>query len=123
MKNVNKRLIKLKNIKSMKSETRLKKEGIIKMLKKFTASIMKSTKTSMTTVVNLIELKIKILTTKFIIVNKTDKESKLDEETKKIFKEIEKREKDIDKKEFMKYFNYEPTALVNKLLSQNIQDF
>ena len=123
MKNVNKRLIKLKNIKSMKSETRLKKEGIIKMLKKFTASIMKSTKTSMTTVVNLIELKIKILTTKFIIVNKTDKESKLDEETKKIFKEIEKREKDIDKKGFMKYFNYEPTALVNKLLSQNIQDF
>ena len=123
MKNVNKRLIKLKNIKSMKSETRLKKEGIIKMLKKFTASIMKSTKTSMTTVVNLIELKIKILTTKFIIVNKTDKESKLDEETKKIFKEIEKREKDIDKKGFMKYFNFEPTALVNKLLSQNIQDF
>ena len=123
MKNVNKRLIKLKNIKSMKSETQLKKEGIIKMLKKFTASIMKSTKTSMTTVVNLIELKIKILTTKFIIVNKTDKESKLDEETKKIFKEIEKREKDIDKKGFMKYFNYEPTALVNKLLSQNIQDF
>ena len=123
MKNVNKRLIKLKNIKSMKSETRLKKEGIIKMLKKFTASIMKSTKTSMTTVVNLIELKIKILTTKFMIVNKTDKESKLDEETKKIFKEIEKREKDIDKKGFMKYFNYEPTALVNKLLSQNIQDF
>ena len=93
------------------------------MLKKFTASIMKSTKTSMTTVVNLIELKIKILTTKFIIVNKTDKESKLDEETKKFFKEIQKREKDIDKKGFMKYFNYEPTALVNKLLSQNIQDF
>ena len=123
MKNFNKRLIKLKNIKSIKSETRLKKVRIIEMLKKFIASIMKSTKTSMTTVVNLIELKIKILTAKFIIVNKTNKESKLDEETKNIFKEIEKREKDIDKKGFMKCFNYEPTVLVNKLLSQNIQDF
>ena len=50
--------------------------------------------------------------------DKTDKKSKLDEETKKNFKEIENR----DKKGFMKYFSYEPTTLVNKLLNQNTQD-
>ena len=49
------------------------------------------------------------------------KKSKLDRETKIFFKEIENREKDLDKKKFMKYFSYEPTALVNKLLNQNTQ--
>ena len=58
----------------------------------------------------------------FGLVDKTDKESKLDEETKKFFKQIEKRGKGVDKKGFMKYFNNQPTALVNKLLSQNTQD-
>ena len=61
--------------------------------------------------------------TKFELVDKIGKRSKLDGETKKIFKEIENREKDVDKKGgFMEYFNYEPTALVNKLLGQNTQD-
>ena len=41
----------------------------------------------------------------FELVEKTDKGSKLDGETKKIFKEIENREKSVDKKGFMKYFN------------------
>ena len=59
----------------------------------------------------------------FQFVDKTDKESKLDKETKKFVKEILKREKGIDKKGFLKYFNYEPTELVNQLLSQNTQDF
>ena len=58
----------------------------------------------------------------FGLVDKTDKESKLDEETKNFLRQIEKREKGVDKKGFMKYFNYQPTALVNKLLSQNTQD-
>ena len=58
----------------------------------------------------------------FEFVDKTDKESKLDGKTKKIFKEIENREKGIDKKRLMKQFNYDPTALVNKLLGQNTQD-
>ena len=48
--------------------------------------------------------------------------SKLDGETKKIFKEIENREKRLDKKRFIQYFKYKPTALINKLLSQNTQD-
>ena len=41
---------------------------------------------------------------------------------KKIFKEIENREQIVDKKKFKEYFSYEPTALVNNLLSQNTQD-
>ena len=56
------------------------------------------------------------------MVDKTDKELKLDQETKNVFKEIENREKGFDNEGFMKYFNYKPTALVNKLLGQNIQD-
>ena len=38
----------------------------------------------------------------------------------KIFKEIKSREKIVDKKGFLKYFSYEPTALVNKLSGQNL---
>ena len=51
----------------------------------------------------------------------TDKESKLDEETRNVSKEIENWEKVVDKKGFIKYFSYEPTELVNNLLSQNKQ--
>ena len=55
--------------------------------------------------------------------DKTDKKLKLDEETKNFVKEIKKQEKGVDKKGFMEYFNYKPTALVNKLLGQNTQFF
>ena len=51
--------------------------------------------------------------------DKTDKESKLDGETKSFIKEVKNKEKSADKKTFTKYFSYEPTALVNKLLGQN----
>ena len=51
----------------------------------------------------------------------TDKESKLDEETKNVSKEIENREKGVDKNGFIKYVSYEPTELVNNSLSQNTQ--
>ena len=44
------------------------------------------------------------------------------EKQKNFFKEIENREKGVDKKRLMKQFNYEPTSLVNKLLGQNTQD-
>ena len=57
------------------------------------------------------------------MVDKAGEKLKLDEETKHFFKDIENREKNVDKKGVMKYFNYEPTALVNKLLSENTQDF
>ena len=39
-----------------------------------------------------------------------------------IFKEIQNREKIIDKRKFKEYFSYEPNALINNLLSQNTQD-
>ena len=51
--------------------------------------------------------------------DKIDKKSKLDGETKK---EIENQEKGVDQRGFMKYFSYEPTALVNNLLRQSTQD-
>ena len=54
--------------------------------------------------------------------DKTDKKLILDEETKIFFEEIENQEKTVDKKGFIKYFRYEPTALVNKSLGQNKQD-
>ena len=58
----------------------------------------------------------------FELFDKTDKKLKLDEEPKKNFKEIENREKNVDKRGFMKYFSNEPIALVNNLLSRNTQD-
>ena len=56
----------------------------------------------------------------FELFDETDERPKLDEETKKNFKEIENREKGVDKRGFIKYFSYEPITLVNKLLDQNI---
>ena len=54
--------------------------------------------------------------------DKTDKRLKLDGETKNFIKEIENKEKGVDKNGFTKYFSYEPVALVNDLLDQNTQD-
>ena len=51
-----------------------------------------------------------------------DGKLKLDAETKRFFDEIIEREKDVDWKGFSGYFNYEPSSLVRKLLSQNTQD-
>ena len=58
----------------------------------------------------------------FELFDKTDKKLTLDEETKNFIKEIKNRQKNVDKKGFTKYFSYEPTTLVNKLLGQNTQD-
>ena len=54
--------------------------------------------------------------------DKINKKLTLDGETKSFIKEIENKKKIVDKKGFTKYFSYEPTALVNKLLGQNTQD-
>ena len=56
------------------------------------------------------------------LFDKTDKELKLGGETKSFIKAVKNKEKGVDKKRFTKYFSYEPTALVNKLLGQNTQD-
>ena len=58
----------------------------------------------------------------FELFDKTDKKLKLDEEPKNNFKEIENREKNVDKRGFMKYFSNEPIALVNNLFGRNTQD-
>ena len=58
----------------------------------------------------------------FELFDKTDEEPKVDEKTKKKIKEIENREKSVEKKRIINYFSYEPITLVNKLLSQNTQD-
>ena len=58
----------------------------------------------------------------FELLDETDKKLKLDGETKNVMKEIENKEKGVDKKGFMKYFSDEPAAFVNKLLGQNTQD-
>ena len=58
----------------------------------------------------------------FGLFDKTDKRPKLSGEIKNFLKEFENQEKSVDKNGFIKYFNYKPTALVIKLLSQNTQD-
>ena len=58
----------------------------------------------------------------FELFVKTDKKLTLDEETKQFFKEIENKEKIVDKMGLLKYFSCEPTALVNILSGQNTQD-
>ena len=58
----------------------------------------------------------------FKLVDKTDKELKLEGETKNIIKEIKEGEKSVDKKGYSWYFNDESSVLVSKLLSQNTQD-
>ena len=54
--------------------------------------------------------------------DKTYERLKLHGETKRFFKETKNREKGVDNKVFTKYFSYETTTLVNKLLGQNTQD-
>ena len=56
------------------------------------------------------------------LFEKRDKKLTLDRETKKFMKGIENKEKHVDKKGFIKYFSYEPIAIVNNLLSQNTED-
>ena len=58
----------------------------------------------------------------FKLVDKTDKELKLEGETKNIIKEIKEGEKSVDKKGYSWYFNDESSVLMSKLLSQNTQD-
>ena len=58
----------------------------------------------------------------FELFDKTDKKLTLDGDIKKFFKEIENQGKIVDEKKFKEDFSYEPTALVNNLLSQSMQD-
>ena len=100
----------------------LKKERIIKNVDELYKKYCNAYKSDYDTDNELNEAKKKKFDYKsFELLDETDKKSKLDGETKNFFKEIGNREKGVDKKKFMKYFSYEPTALVNKLLNQNTQ--
>ena len=99
-----------------------KKSELWKMLMSFTKSIIMPTKV-IDTDGELNEAKKKKLDHKqFELVDKSDKESKLDKQRKNFIKEIKEQEKGVDKKGFSRYFIYEPSALVSKLLDQNTQD-
>ena len=43
------------------------------------------------------------------LIDKRDKQLKLDEETKNLIKEIKEKEKAVNKKEYSGFFNYEPS--------------
>ena len=123
MKNYNKRLFKFKNVKPRKSETWLKKERIIKNVEEVYRKYYDACKEEYDIGGELNGAENKTFDYKqFKIVDKTDKESKLDGETKNFTKEIKERRKGVDKKGFSRYFNHEPSSLVGKLLGQNTQD-
>ena len=111
MKNFNKRLIKFKNFKTTKSETKLEKEQMIKNVEDYDNGDE----------LNWAENK-RFDYKQFEIVDKADKETKIDGETKIFIKEIKEREKGVDNREFSGYFNYDPSALASKLSSSNTQD-
>ena len=99
-----------------------KKSELWKMSMSFTKSIIMPTKV-IDTDGELNEAKKKKFDHKqFELVDKSDKESKLDKQRKNFIKEIKEQEKGVDKKGFSRYFIYEPSALVSKLLDQNTQD-
>ena len=99
-----------------------KKSELWKMSMSFTKSIIMPTKV-IDTDGELNEAKKKKFDHKqFELVDKSDKESKLDKQRKNFIKEIKEQEKGVDKKGFSRYFIYESSALVSKLLDQNTQD-
>ena len=122
MKKITNLLINFKNLKPKNPETQLKKEQITKNVDELYEKYYNVYKNDYDADELSEAKKKKIDYKEFELFDKTDKKLTLDEETKKNFKEIENREKFVDKKKFKKYFSYEPTALLNNLLSQNSQD-
>ena len=100
LKNFNKRLIKFKVVKPTKSETQLKKEQILKNVAEIYRKYYDAQKDEYDNGDELIGAENKKFGYKQfeIVVDKTDKESKLDGETKKFVKVIKEREKGIDKR-------------------------
>ena len=99
-----------------------KKSELWKMSMSFTKSIIMPTKVIDTDGELNEAKKEKFDHKQFELVDKSDKESKLDKQRKNFIKEIKEQEKGVDKKGFSRYFIYEPSALVSKLLDQNTQD-
>ena len=116
MKEFNKLLIKFKALKPKNPKTLLKKEQFMKNVDEIYEKYYNAYKNDYEND-ELNEAKKKKFDYKqFGLFDETDKKLKSDGETRFFLKEIENREKGVDKKGFIKYFSYEPTALVNKLL-------
>ena len=123
IKEFNKLLIKFKALKFKNPKTLLKKKRIMKNVDELYEKYYNANNNDYDNDDEFNEAKkTKIDYKQFELLDQTDKKSKLDEQTKKCFKEIKNREKGVDRKGFMKYFSYEPTALINKFLGQNKQD-
>ena len=119
IKEFNKLLIKFKTLKSEKPETHFKKERILKNVDELYEKYCNAYKNDYDKDDELNEVEEKKVDYKrFELFDKLNKKLTLDKE----IKEIENREKNVDKKRFLKHFSYEPIALVNKLLDQNTQD-
>ena len=120
MKKITSLLTNFKNLKLNKTEMQLKKERVMKNVDELYEKYYNAYKNDYDADVLKRKAKNKKIDHKqFELFDKTDKMLTLDEETKKFFKEIENREKIVDKKKFREYFSYKPTVLVNKLLVQN----
>ena len=102
MKNYNKRFIKFKNVQPTKSETRLKKERIIKNVEEVYRKYYDAYKEKDDNGGELNGAENKKFDYKqFKIVDKTDKESKLDGETKYFTQEIKERRKGVHKRDLV----------------------
>ena len=116
-------LTNFKNLRPKNPKTQLRQERIMRNVNELYEKYYNVYKNDYDNDDELSEVKKKKIDYKqFELFDKIDKKSKLDGETKKFFKEIENQEKGVDQRGFMKYFSYEPTALVNNLLRQSIQD-
>ena len=121
MKEFNK--ISFKTVKTKQTEERFEKERTLKNVNELYEKYCNAYKSDNDTGDELNEAKKKKFDhNQFKLVDKTDKELKIDKETKKFIEQVKEKEKGVDKKRFSEYFNYQPNALVSKLLFQNMQD-
>ena len=111
-----------KNLQAKNPKTQLKKERIMRNVEELYEKYYNAYKNNYDADELSKAKKKKFDYKQFKLFDKTDKDLKLDEETKNFIKEIENKEKGVDKNGFTKYFSYEPVALVNDLLDQNTQD-
>ena len=125
MKKFTNHLTAFKNLKPKIPKTQFKKERVIKIVDKLYEKYYNAYKNDYDNDDDLLKegKKKKLDYKQFELFDKTEKKSKLDEEIKKCFKEIQNREKIVDKKKFGEYFSYKSTALVNNLLSRDTQGF
>ena len=111
-----------KNLKAKNPKTQLKKERIMRNVDELYEKYYNAYKNNYDADELSKAKKKKFDYKQFKLFDKTDKDLKLDGETRNFIKEIENKEKGVDKNGFTKYFSYEPVALVNDLLDQNTQD-